>query len=203
MAPLEHLEIGSGVEVHGLQARPDLNAKHTRVVAYVPERERYHVVILGTDEDVYLRRANLTSSAAAAPATAFSYSLLPRGRDTVRAANRGDATSQAELGGLHLMFALRLDMLQGAPADDGMVAARWAEALSFLERAAEQGVAAAQVWCAQIYATGGRSVPQNWATAAKWWRKAAEAGEWDSQWFIGLCYYYGRGVERNVAQAKV
>ena len=49
---LEHLEIGSGVEVHGLQARPDLNAKHARVVAYVPDRERYHVVILGTDEEV-------------------------------------------------------------------------------------------------------------------------------------------------------
>ena len=101
------------------------------------------------------------------------------------------------------MFALRLDMLQGAPADDGMVAARWAEALSFLERAAEQGVAAAQVWCAQIYATGGRSVPQNWATAAKWWRKAADAGLRDAQWNIGVCYYYGRGVDRNVAQAKV
>ena len=82
--------------MHGLKARPDLNAKHARVVAYVPERERYHVVILGIDEEVYLRRANLTRSAAAAPAMAFSYSILSRGRDTLRAANGGDRiTSEA------------------------------------------------------------------------------------------------------------
>jgi hypothetical protein len=129
------------------------------------------------------------------------YSLLPGG--TVHAANSGDAHSQTQLGALHFMFAARLDILQGAPADDGMVAARWAEALSFLERAAEQGDMGAQVWCGQIYATGDRSVPQNWATAVKWWRKAAEAGRRQAQWFIGLCYYYGRGVNRDVAQAKV
>jgi TPR repeat protein len=35
----------------------------------------------------------------------------------------------------------------------------------------------------------------------KWWRKAAYAGEKGSQWYMGLCYYYGRGVDRDVAQA--
>jgi TPR repeat protein len=100
------------------------------------------------------------------------------------------------------MFATRLDILQGAPADDGMVEARWEEAVWFLERAAKQGVATAQAWCGIIYATGGRSFPQNWATAAKWWRKGAEAGRMESQWYLGVCYYYGRGVERDVAQAK-
>jgi hypothetical protein len=188
------------VEVHGLQARPDLNAKHARAVAYVPERERYHVVIMGTDEEVYLRRANLTKSAAAAPAMAFSYSLLPR--DTVRAANGGDALSQAALGFLHYVSAKRLDLL-GAPADDATVAARWAEALRFSQMAAEQGVAESQALSGDIYATCGRSVPQNWTTAAKWWRKAAEAGVRDAKWCIGLCYYYGRGVDRDVEQAKV
>jgi hypothetical protein len=189
------------VEVHGLQARPDLNAKHARVVAYVPERERYHVVILGTDEDVYLRRANLTRSAAAAPATAFRYSLLSRGRDTVRAANGGDARSLDELGGFHGASAARLDLLQGAPADAHMVTARWADALSFLERAAEQGDADAQTLCGTIYACGGRSVPQNWTTAVKWWRKTAEAGDQGAQCDMGVCYHYGRGVDRDVAQA--
>jgi hypothetical protein len=178
---LEHLEIGSGVEVHGLQARPDLNAKHARVVAYVPERERYHVVILGTDKKVYLRRANLTKSAAAAPAMDFSYSLLSRGRGTVHAigrreacthikANSGDASSQYELGYSHSLGAKRLDILQGAPADDHVVATRWAEALRFAEMAAEQGAGYAnwnfspnsQTRCGEIYAAGGRSVPQNW-----------------------------------------
>ena len=54
-----------------------------------------------------------------------------------------------------------------------------------------------------IYATGDRSVPQNWATAVKWWRKAAEAEELIAQWYMGQCYYYGRGVDRDVAQATV
>jgi TPR repeat protein len=202
-APLEYLPRGSGVEVHGLQARPDLNAKHARVVAYVPERERYHVVILGTDEEVYLRRANLTRSAAAAPATAFSYSLLSRGRDTVRAANGGDPRSQFEFGLFHSASAKRLDILQGTSADDAVVAARWAETFSFLEKAAEQGIKEAQAMCGGIYATSDRSVLQNWTTAMKWWRKAAEAGQMVALWFTGLCYYYGRGVDRDAAKAQV
>ena len=69
--------------------------------------------------------------------------------------------------------------------------------------AAEQGVKGAQSLSGFIYATGGRSVPQNWTTAVKWWRKAAEAGMRDAQWAIGVCYYYGRGVDRDAAQAKV
>jgi hypothetical protein len=72
-----------------------------------------------------------------------------------------------------------------------------------LERAAEQGVACAQYISGSIYATGGRSVPQNWTTAVKWWRKAAEAGERSAQWDMGVCYYYGRGVDRDIAQANV
>jgi TPR repeat protein len=165
---------------------------------------RYHVVILGTDEEVYLRRAYLTRSAAAAPAMAFSYSLLSRGRDTVRAANGGDAESQAEyLGDFYLASARRLDILQGTSADDGVVAARWAKTLNFLEKAAEQSIKEAQAMCGQIYANGDRSVPQNWTTAVKWWRKAAVAGQDLAQRYMGLCYYYGRGVDRDVAQAMV
>jgi TPR repeat protein len=77
----------------------------------------------------------------------------------------------------------------------------WEETLWFVARAAEQGVTAAQLVCGEIYAAGDRSVPQNWTTAAKWWRKAAEAGDVTAQWCIGQCYYYGRGVERDVAKA--
>jgi TPR repeat protein len=73
----------------------------------------------------------------------------------------------------------------------------------FLEMAAEQGVSDSEERCGNIYAAGDRSVPQNWTTAAKWWRKAAEAGQKSAQWYIGVCYYYGRGVARDAAQAKV
>jgi TPR repeat protein len=38
-------------------------------------------------------------------------------------------------------------------------------------------------------------------TAVKWWRKAAKAGEKGSLWYMELCYYYGRGVNRDVPQA--
>lgn len=37
----------------------------------------------------------------------------------------------------------------------------------------------------------------------KWWCKPAEAGSKGAEWAIGLCYYYGRGVNRDVAQAMV
>jgi TPR repeat protein len=121
----------------------------------------------------------------------------------VRAANRENARSQDEFGYFHLTSARRLDILQGAPAEDHVTEARWAEALRFLEMAAEQGFADAQKLCGLIYANGGRSVLQNWATAVKWWRKAAEAGDMNAQWLMGQCSYYGRGLARNDAQANV
>jgi hypothetical protein len=97
--------------------------------------------------------------------------------------------------------------LEGVSADDDTVAAMWADALRYAEGAAEKGVAEAQIqsvvilYNGMIYAAGGRSVPQDWTIAAKWWRRAAAAGEARAQWYIGLCYYYGRGVARDVAQA--
>ena len=57
-------------------------------------------------------------------AMAFRHSLLSRGYNTVRAANRGNARSQDEFGRFHFTSAFRLDMLQGAPAEDDVVAAR-------------------------------------------------------------------------------
>jgi hypothetical protein len=78
-------------------------------------------------------------------AFAFRYSLLSRGYDTVRAANRGKASSQSEFGYFHFLSALRLDILQGAPADDDVFEARWAKAMRFLEMAAEQGITDSQL----------------------------------------------------------
>jgi hypothetical protein len=54
------------------------------------------------------------------------------------------AAKLTELSMFHAVSATRLDILQGALADDALVAARWAEALSFVERAASQGSAHAQ-----------------------------------------------------------
>jgi DnaJ family protein C protein 8 len=68
--PPTTLEPGTGVELSGLKSRPDLNGKRGRVVSYVPDRERYHVVVLGTNEETYLRAANLEATPAAAEAVA-------------------------------------------------------------------------------------------------------------------------------------
>ena len=67
-----------------------------------------------------------------------------------------------------------------------------------MEGAAEQGIAKSQLLCGSIYAE-----EQNWTTAVKWWRKAAAAGQKVAQWYMGLCYYYGRGVDRDAAQAML
>jgi hypothetical protein len=60
-----------------------------------------------------------------------------------------------------------------------------------VEAGAEQDVAFAQESCGKI-----------WATAVKLWRKAAEAGQISAQWYLGQCYYYGRDVVRDAAQAN-
>ena len=57
----------------------------------------------------------------------------------MKAANRGNARSQDELGLFQFLSALRLDILEGAAADDHTVAARWAEGPRFTEMAAAQG----------------------------------------------------------------
>ena len=54
------LEAGTAVTVNGLKARPDLNGKTANIVAYVPERERYHLTMdEGEQEELYLKPANV------------------------------------------------------------------------------------------------------------------------------------------------
>ena len=53
------MKAGTRVKVNGLKARPDINGRRGRVVAYSTDRERYHVVILDTEEAIFLRLANV------------------------------------------------------------------------------------------------------------------------------------------------
>jgi len=41
----------------------------------------------------------------------------------------------------------------------------------------------------------GQGVPQDYAEAAKWYRKAAEQGDVDALRILGLAYYLGRGPQ--------
>jgi hypothetical protein len=47
----------------------------------------------------------------------------------------------------------------------------------------------------------GQGVPQDYAQAAFWYRKAAEQGDAPAQVCLGLLYYEGRGVPPDYAQA--
>jgi TPR repeat protein len=65
---------------------------------------------------------------------------------------------------------------------------------------AEQGDAFAQYNLALIYSKG-QGVPQDYAEAAKWYRKAAEQGDADAQYNLALFYYNGQGVPQDYAEA--
>jgi TPR repeat protein len=47
----------------------------------------------------------------------------------------------------------------------------------------------------------GQGVPQNYAQAAFWWRKAAEQGDDQAQFNLGLSCDKGRGVKKDHTQA--
>jgi len=60
-------------------------------------------------------------------------------------------------------------------------------------RAGNKGVLEAQTGLAQFYAGGGE-----WKRAVKWWRKAAQQGDAESQYRLGLMYQAGKGgLKRN------
>ena len=69
-APSETADLAPETEVtiSGLKSRPELNGKRGRVIKYVPDRERYHVVVAETKEETYLKRANVAICTAGPPA---------------------------------------------------------------------------------------------------------------------------------------
>ncbi len=65
---------------------------------------------------------------------------------------------------------------------------------------AEQGVAEAQFLLGVMYDKG-QGVPQDYAKAAGWWRKAAEQGDPIAQYDLGVAYHNGEGVPQDYVQA--
>jgi hypothetical protein len=66
--------------------------------------------------------------------------------------------------------------------------------------AAEQGDASEQNRLGILY-HGGHGVPQDYAEAAKWFRKAAEQGDADAQLNLGNMYSKGQGVPQDYVEA--
>ena len=65
---------------------------------------------------------------------------------------------------------------------------------------AENGSLRAEVEIAKAYASG-QVGKVNYEEAARWYRKASDRGEPDSQTNLGALYLLGLGVERNESEA--
>ncbi len=74
------------------------------------------------------------------------------------------------------------------------------EALKWLRKAAEGGLADARVWLAECYLNG-RGVPENPEEAVRFLREAAEQGDPEGQVMLGACYQRGCGITKNSAEA--
>jgi tetratricopeptide (TPR) repeat protein len=66
--------------------------------------------------------------------------------------------------------------------------------------AAEQGNAEAQFRLGVCYEAG-LGVPQDYAEAARWYRKAAEHGNAKAQLGLGVCYLFEQGVPQDYTEA--
>ena len=89
---------------------------------------------------------------------------VPDFRETLQAAERGDAHAQALLGSMYANG-------RGVHQDD-------AEAVRWYRQAAEQGYAQAQALLGVMYAEG-RGVHQDLALAQEWFGKACQNGDQD------------------------
>jgi TPR repeat protein len=103
-------------------------------------------------------------------------------------------------------FALALALAGPAPAASfgaGVAAFKhqnFNAAAVILGPLAEAGNARAQFYLGFMYETG-RGVPQDYLTAAYWYRRAANQGETTAQYRVGLLYDKGQGVAQNYIEA--
>lgn len=75
-----------------------------------------------------------------------------------------------------------------------------AENLQSLHHLADEGDPTAQFALGARYATG-EEVPQDYAEAVRWFKKAAEQGQIAAQATLGAYYWAGRGVPADLSQA--
>ena len=74
------------------------------------------------------------------------------------------------------------------------------DAVRHYRKAAEQGVADAQLNLGACYYNG-EGVTKDLVEAVKWYRKAAEQGDAKAQFNLGVCYANGQGVAEDKAEA--
>lgn len=70
-----------------------------------------------------------------------------------------------------------------------------------LTELAQDGDANAQVDLAMAYHEGSGELPKDDAKAVEWFRKAAEHGNFEAQYNLGIAYYHGFGIKKDLTQA--
>jgi TPR repeat protein len=111
-------------------------------------------------------------------------------KEVVAKAEKGDPLSQCMVGETYYFG------YNGVPA----VPVNKNEAVKWLRRAAEQGIAEAEFNLAGCYHDG-QGVATNDVEAAKWWRKAAEQNFKEAQINLGKAYEIGIGVPTDLHEA--
>jgi TPR repeat protein len=96
---------------------------------------------------------------------------------------------------------LALALLAGAAGVSAQsIDSRSSQSIATLKAKAESGDAEAQRTLG-VNHDKGLGVPQDYAKAAIWYRKAAEQGDASSQYSLGLLYYGGQGVPQDYAES--
>ena len=116
-------------------------------------------------------------------ATTQSYAQTNSQSHTPYAPNQNDLKQQYKKG---------LDYYEGRNGVDK----NFIMAISYFQKAAEQGLAEAQCDLGTCYIYG-NGVTENYEIAVFWYRKAAEQGDARAQCNLGLCYSKGYGVPQD------
>ncbi|QZA78678.1 sel1 repeat family protein [Deefgea tanakiae] len=113
-----------------------------------------------------------------------------------KAAKQGNADAQFNLGRFYM---------RGEPVSSRSTGSRdllpdYAQAISWLSKAAEQGHTKALRQLGALYYNG-KEVTPDYAQALSWFIKAAERGDAEAKVTLGAMYYNGKGVPQDYVQA--
>jgi uncharacterized protein len=53
-----------------------------------------------------------------------------------------------------------------------------------------------------MYYSSKKDITKGYQQALTWFEKAATAGNDKAQYYLGVCYYYGKGVKKDLVAAK-
>ena len=109
-------------------------------------------------------------------------------------------SQQERLNGLDAMQRQMAQAARRAPASPADMIS--AVDLQQLEMLAAKGHAAAQNQLGQLYDSGRKGVPQDYATARGWYEKAAAQGHASAQNQLGQLYADGRGLPQDYTKAR-